>query len=159
MKKNIKNNNINEKTLYLMTLKKALASYDETINIMNSLSLDDDNRQSLACTYINCGEVLQTLGKLEADALEKALQSYEKAIRLASALPSDVAENRKILADAYMKRGNVLRVIGTLALESSEELAERRERYSELALLLRERLKNGDAEYDERVGSLLENPL
>jgi len=159
MKTHKKNIEKDDKVEPLMTLKKALASYDETINIMNSLSLNDANRKTLAWAYINRGDVLQALGKLETDALGKALLSYEKAIRLAKNLAYEAVENRKILANAYMKRGDVLRVTGTQRFESSEELAERRKRYSELAALLRERLENGDAEYDERVGSLLEQEL
>jgi tetratricopeptide (TPR) repeat protein len=143
----------------LKTLQSALASYDETINLINQWSLDDENRQMLAIAYMNRGEVLQALGKLENDALEKALVCYDKAIQLAKALPLEVPENQKILADAYMKRGNVLRVTGTQALDTLEELAGRRQRYSELAFLLQDRLENGDAEYDERVGGLLEQEL
>ncbi|HDN27783.1 MAG TPA: hypothetical protein ENG03_11955 [Thioploca sp.] len=124
----------------LITLKNALASYNETINIINQLSLDEENRKTLADAYINRGDVLQALGKLQSEALEKALVSYDKAIQLAKALPLAVAENQKILAQAYMKRGNVLRVTGTQALDTVEELAQRRQRYSELAFLLQERL-------------------
>jgi len=47
----------------------------------------------------------------------------------------------------------------TLAYETQEELAERRKRYSELVVLLQEQIENGDAEYDERVGRLLEKEL
>jgi tetratricopeptide (TPR) repeat protein len=154
-----KTTEMNKKVNPLTMLKKALASYDETINIMNKSSLDDENRKTLACAYLNRGDVLQTLGKWENENLEKALLSYDKAIHLAKALPFEITENRKILADAYMKRGNILRVTGTQALETREELAERRQRYSELGLLLQERIENGDAEYDERVGSLLEKEL
>ena len=143
----------------LTTLKNALASYDETINILNKLSLDNDNSRTLACAYINRGDVLQALSKLETDALEKALLSYEKAIRLANTLPLENQENGRILAEAYMKRGDVLRTVGIQALETEEELAERQKRYSELALLLREQIENGEAEYDERVGRLLEQEL
>jgi tetratricopeptide (TPR) repeat protein len=150
---------INNQTNPLITLKKALASYDETINIINELSSDNENNQTLAYAYINRGDVLQALEQLESDTLEKALLSYEKAIHLAKTLPSENAENRKILAEAYMKRGNVLRVTGSLALETKKELAERQKRYSELAFMLREQIENGDAEYDERVGSLLEQEL
>jgi tetratricopeptide (TPR) repeat protein len=150
---------MNKRVNPLLILKKSLASYDETINIMNKSSLDDENRQTLACAYLNRGDVLQTLGKWEDETLEKALLSYDKAIHLAKVLPFENPSNRKILADAYMKRGNVLRVTGTQALETLEELAARRQRYSELGLLLQERIENGDAEYDERVGSLLEKEL
>ena len=153
------NTEMNKKVNPLTMLKKALASYDETINIMSKSSLDDENRKTLACAYLNRGDVLQTLEKWENETLEKALLSYDKAIHLAKALPFEITENRKILANAYMKRGNVLRVTGTQALETREELADRRKRYSELAVLLQERMENGDAEYDERVGSLLEKEL
>ena len=47
----------------LTTLKNALASYDETINILDKLSSDNDNSRTLACAYINRGNVLQALGK------------------------------------------------------------------------------------------------
>jgi tetratricopeptide (TPR) repeat protein len=159
MKTEIKNPEVNDQIGPLMTLKKALASYEETIKMVKSLSLDDDNRQTLAWAYLNRGEVLQALETVENQALEKALWSYEQAISLANQLPSNVAENRKILAKAYLKRGNVLRVSGTRQLETKEELAERRQRYSELAKLLRKQLENGDADYDERVGGLLEPEL
>ncbi len=141
----------------LTTLKKALESYDETINIVKKSTLDDENRKTLACAYINRGDVLQTLGKLENENLAEALLSYDKAIHLAKVLPFEA--NRKILADAYLKRGDVLRNTGTQALETLEELADRRKRYSELAAFLQEQVENGDAEYDERVGSLLEKEL
>ncbi len=103
--------------------------------------------------------MLQALEPVENQALEKALWSYDQAISLANQLPSNVTEKRKILAKAYLKRGNVLRVSGIQQLETSDELAERRQRYSELAKLLRKQLENGDADYDERVGGLLEQEL
>jgi tetratricopeptide (TPR) repeat protein len=151
--------NRNDQINPLITLKNALASYEETINIINKLSLDYDNSRTLAYAYINQGDILQALSKLEHDALGKALLSYEKAIRLANTLPLENREDHKIRAEAYLKRGNVLRIMGIQALETEEELAERQKRYSELALLLRARIENGDAEYDERVGSLLEQEL
>jgi tetratricopeptide (TPR) repeat protein len=160
MKNDIKKTiEMNKRVNPLTILKKALASYDETINIMNKSSLDDENRKTLACAYLNRGDVLQTLGKSENETLAEALLSFDKAIHLAKALPVENPSNRKILADAYMKRGNVLRITGTQALDTLEELADRRKRYSELALLLQERVENGDAEYDERVGGLLEKEL
>ncbi|KHD10974.1 hypothetical protein PN36_24325 [Candidatus Thiomargarita nelsonii] len=118
MKNHLKNIEKDDKVEPLMTLKKTLASYDETINIMNSLSLDDANRKTLAWAYINRGDVLQALGKMETDALGKALLSYEKAIRLAKNLGFEAVENRKILANAYMRRGDVLRVTGTQRFEN-----------------------------------------
>jgi tetratricopeptide (TPR) repeat protein len=150
------NNQINP----LVTLKKALASYDETINIFNHLPLEkDDNRRTLACAYINRGDVLKALGKKKKEALEDALASYDKAINLAKTLPLEISQNSKTLAEAYMKRGNVLFISGTQALDSLEELSDRRQRYTELASLLQTQLEEGDAEYDERVGSLLEQEL
>ncbi len=66
------NTEMNKKVNPQTMLKKALASYDETINIMNKSSLDDENRKTLACAYLNRGDVLQTLEKWENETLEKA---------------------------------------------------------------------------------------
>jgi tetratricopeptide (TPR) repeat protein len=144
----------------LTILKQALASYEETINLSNGLSLEDpDNRHRLADTYLQRGEVFQTLGNVEPDAFSKALACYDQAIRLARDLPIDSSEYRKLLAETYKKRGEVLRLVGTQALETEDELEARRKRYQTLRLWLQERIATGDAEYDERVGGLLEAEL
>jgi tetratricopeptide (TPR) repeat protein len=144
----------------LTLLKQALASYDETITLSNSLPLEDlDNRHRLAETYLQRGEVWQTLGNVEPDAFSKALASYDQAIQLARDLPIDSPESRKLLAETYKKRGDVLRLVGTQALETEDELTARRKRYDSLRSWLQERIATGDAEYDERVGGLLEAEL
>jgi hypothetical protein len=139
----------------LTILKQALASYEEAINLSNGLSLEDpDNRHRLADTYLQRGEVFQTLGNLEPDAFSKALASYDQAIQLARDLPTDSPEYRKLLAETYKKRGEVLRLVGTQALETKDELEARRQRYHHLSTLLHQWAEE-NGEYNERVSRLL----
>lgn len=70
MKIEIKNLEMNDQIGPLMTLKKALASYEETIKIVKSLSLDDGNRQTLAWAYLDYDE---RVGGLLEQELERAL--------------------------------------------------------------------------------------
>jgi len=139
----------------LTLLKQALASYDETITLSQGLPLEDlDNRHRLAETYLQRGEVWQTLGNVEPDAFSKALASYDQAIRLARDLPIDSPESRKLLAETYKKRGEVLRLVGTQAFETTEELEARRKRYQELSAFLHQWAEE-NGEYNERVSRLL----
>lgn len=145
----------------LTLLKQALASYEETINLSHELSLADaDNGKRLAYTYLHRGEAFQSLGPFEPEAWSQALASYDQAIQLARELPpTSFPESRQLLAEAYLKRGELLRLLGTQALETKEELEARRQRYQNLRLWLQERIATGDAEYDERVGGILEAEL
>ena len=139
----------------LTILKQALASYEETISLSTGLSLEDpDNRYRLADTYLQRGEVFQTLGNVEPEAFSKALASYDQAIRLARDLPTDSSEYRQLLAETYKKRGEVLRLVGTQALETTEELEARRQRYQELSAFLHQWAEE-NSEYNERVSRLL----
>jgi hypothetical protein len=139
----------------LTILKQALASYEETINLSTGLSLEDpDNRYRLADTYLQRGEVFQTLGNVEPEAFSKALSSYDQAIRLAHDLPTDSPECRKLMAETHKKRGEVLRLVGTQAFETTDELEARRKRYQELSAFLH-RWAEENGEYNERVSRLL----
>ncbi|GEM_PF-1262669 len=147
----------------LTILKQALTSYDETINFCHRLPLETDNqRKMLADAYLNRGNVLRMVGSQKSDDLEQALASYDQAIQVAKDLPLEIPDHCTLLACAYLERGNVLQALGKLELDAFHhtiEAAEQRHKNRELAKLLREWLETDDAEYDERVGSLLEQEL
>lgn len=147
----------------LTLLKQALASYEETINFFRHSPLETDNqRKMLVDAYINRGNVLRMVSSQQSDDLEQALASYDQAIQVAKDLPLEIPDHYTLLACAYLERGNVLQALGKLeldALHNTIEEAEQRRKNRELAMLLREWLETDDAEYDERVGSLLEQEL